>query len=51
MHKFHHGDFPEINNAFFHKVSTVDSYQTRFANMENYFIQQISNNAKKINFL
>jgi len=51
MHKFHHGNFPEIGNAFFQEASTVDSYQTRFANLEDYFIQQISSNAGKINIL
>jgi len=46
MDKFHHGKLPEIYREIFQETS-VDSYQTKFANMENYFIHRVSSNAGK----
>jgi len=42
MHKFHHGKLPERYNEFFKSL-----YQTRFANIENYFIHQVLSNVGK----
>jgi len=37
---------------YFQETSSVHSYQSRFANMENYLIHRVSSNAgKKINFV
>jgi len=47
MHKFHHGKLPEIYKEYFQETSSVHSYQTRFANMENYFTHRVSSNAGK----
>ena len=47
MHKFHHGKLPEIYKEYFQETSSVHSYQTRFANMENYFIHWVSCNSGK----
>jgi len=48
MHKYHHGKLPKIYNEVFQQASSVHSYQTIFAGIENYFIQGISRNARKI---
>jgi len=42
--KFLHGKLPE---EYFQETSSVHSYQTKFANMENYFIHRVSSNAGK----
>ena len=47
MHKFHHRKLPEIYKEYFQQTSSVHSHQTRFANMENYFIHRVSSNAGK----
>jgi len=47
MHKFHHGKLPQIYNQFFQDTSSDHSYQTRFADMENYFNYRVSSNAGK----
>jgi len=47
MNKFHHGKWLEIYTEYFQETSSVHSYQTRFANMENYFIHRVSSNAGK----
>jgi len=47
MHKFHHGKLPELHKEYFKETSSVHSYRTRFANMENYFIHRVSSNAGK----
>jgi len=47
MHKFHHGILPEIYKEYFRETSSVHSYQTRFTNMENYFIHRVSSKAGK----
>jgi len=47
MHKYHHGKLPKIYNEVFQQASSVHSYQTIFAGIENYFIQGISRNARK----
>jgi len=46
MHKFHHGKLPNMRNEFFQETP-VHSHQTRFVNMENYFIHRVSSNAGK----
>jgi len=50
--QFHHGKLPEMYKEYFQETSSVHSYQSRFANMENYLIHRVSSNAgKKINFV
>jgi len=45
--EFHHGKLPEVYKEYFQYTPSVHSYQTRFANMEYYFIRRVSNNAGK----
>jgi len=47
MHKFHHGKLSEKYKEYFQDTSAVHSYQTRYANIENYFIHRVSSNAGK----
>jgi len=53
MHKFHHEQLPEIYKEYFQETSSVHSYQTRFTNVENYFIHRVSSNAgnKSISYI
>jgi len=51
MHKFYHGKLPEIYKESFQEASSVHSYQTRVANMENNFIHRVSSNVDKIPIL
>jgi len=47
MYKLHHGALPKIYDKFFQSISCVHSYQTRFANNQNYLIRRVYKNSEK----
>ena len=50
MHKFHHEMLPTFKDLF-QKTAEVHCHNTRYATNQNYFIQQVSTNAGKKQFL
>ena len=51
MHKFHQEMLPTSFEDFFQKTAEVHCHNTRYATNQNYFIQQVSTNAGKKQFL
>jgi len=51
MHKFHHEMLPTSFKDLFQKTAEVHCHNTRYATNQNYFIQQVSTNAGKKQFL
>jgi len=52
VQEFRHGQLTKIDNEFFEHVSSVHSYQARFASMENYCtLKTCFKQCWKINFL
>ena len=51
MHKLHHDLLPTSFKDLFQKTADVHRHNTRYATNQNYFIQQVSTNAGKKQFL
>jgi len=52
MHKLHHGALPKIFDDFFKNISNIQSYKTRFADNQNYFMQRVcKNSGKKVSLI
>jgi len=51
MHKFHHEMLPTSSKDLFQKKAEVHCHNTRYATNQNYFIQQVSTNGGKKQFL
>jgi len=51
MHKFHYEMLPTSFKDLFHKTAEIHCHDTRYTTNQNYFIQQVSTNAGKKQFL
>jgi len=51
IHKFHHEMLPTSFSDLFQKTAEFHCHNTRYATNQNYFIQQVSTNAGKKQFL
>jgi len=51
MHTFHHEILPASFRDLFQKTAEVHCHKTRYATNQNYFIQQVSTNTDKKQFL